>query len=91
MIPVDSERSEPEAYVPELKRQQCPSCRQSKSVDEFYANCAECKPCKRTRSRNNRALQARKIAAFERFVEALFVLADKAGDDPSDRTAKAVA
>jgi hypothetical protein len=67
-------------------RQHCPSCGQRKAAAEFYAGCSECKGCKRARSRNNRAVQARKIAAFERFVDALIVLADKSGE-PAERVA----
>lgn len=69
----------------------CPTCCQAKAVGDFYVGCSECKACKRSRSKRNRAEQARKIAAFERFVDALIVLADKAGDSPAERTAKAVA
>lgn len=61
----------------------CPTCRHPKVPAAFYANCAECKDCKRDRSQRNRALQARKIAAFERFVDALIVLADKNGESPT--------
>ena len=55
----------------------CRTCRKPRSAQAFYANCSECKTCKRGRSKANRALQARKIAAFERFVDALFVMANK--------------
>jgi hypothetical protein len=74
-----TERSPQGGKVPE-SQQSCPSCRRRLPAEAFYANCAECKTCKRKRSQNNRALQARKIAAFERFVEALIVLADKTGE-----------
>jgi uncharacterized protein (DUF983 family) len=73
---------------PESQRR-CPTCGQPKAVSAYYANCAECKDCKRGRSRTNRALQARKIAAFERFVEALIVLADKSGTPDAERQAVA--
>lgn len=63
-------------------KRQCPSCKNLKPGVEFYTNCAECKACKRDRSQRNRALQARKIAAFERFVDVLVVLADHAGGRP---------
>jgi len=65
--------------VAEHKRR-CPTCDVPKPAGDFYANCAECKACKRKRSQHNRALQVRKIAAFERFVEALVVIADKTGE-----------
>ena len=68
----------------EPDKRRCPSCRASKPAGEFYAGCTECKACKRDRSRSNRAVQARKIAAFERFVDALIVLADKSGE-PAER------
>lgn len=55
----------------------CPTCDKPWSPQAFYESCAECKSCKRNRSRRNRAEQARKIAAFERFVDVLFVLARK--------------
>jgi hypothetical protein len=70
---------------PEQKRR-CPTCRHSLDADAFYANCAECKDCKRRRSQRNRALQARKLAAFERFVDALVDLADRAPELPPERT-----
>jgi hypothetical protein len=70
---------------PEQKRQ-CPTCRHLLDADAFYANCAECKACKRRRSQRNRALQARKLAAFERFVDALVDLADRAPELPPERT-----
>ena len=41
---------------PEQKRR-CPTCRHLLDADAFYANCAECKDCKRRRSQRNRALQ----------------------------------
>lgn len=53
----------------------CPTCRRRRSADAFYSNCGECKDCKRGRSQRNRAEQARKIAAFERFVDVLIDLA----------------
>jgi hypothetical protein len=71
---------------PEQKRR-CPTCRHLVDADAFYANCAECKDCKRRRSQRNRALQARKLAAFERFVDALVGLADRAPEFPPERTA----
>lgn len=55
----------------------CLTCDRPWSADAFYAGCGECKDCKRTRSRQNRALQARKLAAFERFVDALASLAPR--------------
>lgn len=67
------------------QNRRCPTCRHLLDADAFYANCAECKDCKRRRSQRNRALQARKIAAFERFVEAL-VLADRTAGPPIECT-----
>lgn len=64
---------------PEQKRR-CPTCRHLLARDAFYVNCAECKDCKRRRSQANRALQARKIAAFERFVDALVSLSDRTAE-----------
>lgn len=61
---------------PEHKRH-CPTCKRSLPADAFYATATECKRCKRNRSQRNRALQARKIAAFERFVDVLITLADR--------------
>lgn len=67
--------------------QQCSTCRQRKAASEFYTGVRECKTCKRDRSRRHRADQARKLAAFERFVDALVVLADKTGEPASGRVA----
>jgi hypothetical protein len=72
------ERSEPDTSG----RKHCPTCRAFKPGSEFYAGVAECKACKRDRSRRNRTEQARKIAAFERFVDALIIFADKTGEPP---------
>lgn len=55
----------------------CPTCSRPWTAEAFYDNCAECKACKRDRSKRNRALQARKIAAFERFVDVLVDLASQ--------------
>jgi hypothetical protein len=55
----------------------CRTCAHPRSETEFYNGCAECKTCKRSRSKRNRALQARKLAAFERFVDVLVTLADR--------------
>jgi hypothetical protein len=74
--------------VTELEQKQpCPTCGRPWSEDAFYANCAECKSCKRLRSQRNRALQARKLAAFERFVEAFVSLADRTAEPPGERKA----
>jgi hypothetical protein len=71
--------------VAELEQKRpCTTCVRPWDADAFYANCGECKDCKRTRSRNNRAVQARKIAAFERFVDALVNLADRSAE-PAER------
>lgn len=59
----------------------CLTCRRPWSEEAFYVNCTECKTCKRDRSRRNRAAQTRKIAAFERFVDVLIVLADRTRED----------
>jgi hypothetical protein len=67
----------------------CPTCSRPWSEDAFYAGCAECKVCKRSRSKRNRAAQARRLAAFDRFVEVVMrdnvqalrrILADHGGD-----------
>jgi predicted nucleic acid-binding Zn ribbon protein len=60
------------------QKRRCPTCGLPLPEDAFYANCGECKDCKRQRSQRNRAEQARKIAAFERFVDVLVDLASKA-------------
>lgn len=70
---------------PKQKRR-CPTCGHSLDADACYATCTECKDCKRRRSQRNRALQARKLAAFERFVEQLVNLADRTGGPPIERT-----
>lgn len=64
----------------------CPTCGRPWSAAAFYDGCAECKVCKRGRSKRNRMVQARKLAAFERFVDVLINIADRV-DDPSDRCA----
>jgi hypothetical protein len=53
------------------ERRRCRTCEQTLDVAAFYENCSECKDCKRDRSRRNRLLQARKLAAFERFLDVL--------------------
>jgi hypothetical protein len=69
----------------------CRTCDRPWASEEFYEGCSECKACKRDRSRRNRAAQARKIAAFERFVDVLIVLADRAGEPTDENTRKEVA
>jgi hypothetical protein len=74
--------------VTELEQKRpCVTCGRPWSGDAFYVNCGECKDCKRLRSQRNRALQARKIAAFERFVEAFVSLADRTAEPPGERKA----
>jgi hypothetical protein len=70
---VPSQSGEPPTAAPQRP---CRTCRQPKPATAFYDGCSECKSCKRDRSKRNRAMQARKIAAFERFVDVLFALAD---------------
>lgn len=53
----------------------CPSCEQRKPVDAFYTSSPECRRCKRARSQANRHDRARRLAAFERFVDVLEDLA----------------
>ncbi len=55
----------------------CPTCERAWSADDFYAGCTECKTCKRSRSRHNRAVNARKLALAERMVDALVALAEQ--------------
>ena len=66
------------------QKRPCPTCGRPWSWDTFYMNCTECKDCKRLRSQRNRALQARKLAAFERLVEAFVSLADRAAEPPGE-------
>jgi hypothetical protein len=68
-------------------KRRCPTCGHLLPQDAFYANCGECKDCKRLRSQHNRALQARKLAAFERFVDALAGLADRTAEPSAERRA----
>jgi hypothetical protein len=71
--------------VTELEQKRsCLTCGRPWNGDAFYVNCAECKDCKRLRSQRNRALQARKLAAFERLVEAFVSLADRADEPPGE-------
>ena len=65
-------------------KRRCPTCGHLLPQDAFYMNCGECKDCKRLRSQRNRAVQARKIAAFERFVDALVTLADRTTEPPAE-------
>lgn len=74
---VPSQSGEPPTAAPQRP---CRTCRQPKPTTAFYDGCSECKSCKRDRSKRNRAMQARKIAAFERFVDVLFALADSHTD-----------
>ena len=67
-----------EVSVAEPGCKPCTTCGRPWDAEAFYANCGECKDCKRSRSQRNRAVQARKIAAFERFVDVLVDLASKA-------------
>lgn len=64
----------------------CPTCGTSKALGAFYRNCSECKECKRERSRRTRLLQARKLAAFERFVSVLFDLSTRTSDSEARRS-----
>jgi hypothetical protein len=77
-----TERSGEVDVAEPTQMRRCPTCRRLQAVEEFYANCAECKDCKRKRSRRNRALQARKLAVFERFVEAL---SNRTSEAPGER------
>lgn len=61
---------------------ECPSCGKTKPASEFYANCSECKSCKRGRSKADRQLQARKIALAERLIDVLAALAASADGQP---------
>jgi hypothetical protein len=79
-----------EVSVPESGRK-CSTCGHGEPTVEFYASGNECKDCKKDRSRRNRADQARKIAALERLIDVLFVLADRTSDPPVERKQKAVA
>ena len=74
-------------------KHRCTTCGQHKPASDFYSGVRECKTCKRDRSRRHRADQARKLAAFERFVDVLVVLADRTTSVPDRRDAapKAVA
>jgi hypothetical protein len=63
----------------------CTTCGKQKPDGEFYSGVRECKVCKRDRSRRNRAVQARKLAAFERFIDALVILASKTNEAPAGR------
>lgn len=65
------------------QRGPCHTCSRPWAEAAFYNGCSECKACKRDRSKRNRMLQARKIAAFERFVDVLVVLTTRA-DAPID-------
>jgi hypothetical protein len=64
----------------------CPTCRQNRSAEAFYRGCAECKDCKRHRSRQNRIAQTRKIIAFERFIGILVDLAKSTSDSGDVKT-----
>lgn len=68
--------------MPSSPERQCPTCSRIWAADAFYKDCGECKPCKRDRSRRNRAIQGRKVAAFERFVDVLVMLNAQASASP---------
>jgi len=55
----------------------CPTCGQERSSGEYYANRAECMPCKKERSKQNRLLVARKIAFAERVLDMLADLVNR--------------
>lgn len=57
----------------------CSKCQRPWDAKEFYDGCSECKVCKRKRSRDHRAIQARKVALAERLID---VLADLAARNP---------
>ena len=64
--------------MPEPGHKPCTTCGSPWDAEAFYANCGECKDCKRGRSQRNRAEQARKIAVAERFIAVLADLASRA-------------
>ena len=76
---------------PERPKQRCGTCRQPKEAAEFYAGCAECKPCKRGRSKRNRDVQAYKIEVVERLIEVLAGIARTSGQLPDNIAAPAEA
>jgi phosphoglycolate phosphatase-like HAD superfamily hydrolase len=53
----------------------CPTCGQDRPAEDFYTSSRECKPCKRARSRRNRADAARKLALAEKAIDVLADLA----------------
>ena len=59
---------------------ECPNCGPL-PASEFYAGCSECKSCKRQRSKDHRAVQARKLAIAERLVDVLADLARGTSND----------
>jgi hypothetical protein len=61
----------------------CSTCGRDWSPKDFYATSTECRPCKRDRSRTNRALAARKIALAERLIDALIDLAAQGWRPPT--------
>lgn len=63
-----TERSDEQIGVSQKTGRPCPSCGRPWSEDAFYAGCAECKQCKRARSKRNRAVQARRLAAYDRLL-----------------------
>jgi len=81
-----------EAGVAGLGRpRRCQTCRQTKPAAEFYAGCAECKPCKRDRSKRNRDVQAHKLEVVERLIEVLAGIAARTTEGDIAAHARAVA
>jgi hypothetical protein len=72
------------------RSRRCTACRKTKAAGEFYAGCAECKPCKRGRSKRNRDEQAHKLELVERLIEVLAGIAASA-PVPGDIAASAEA
>lgn len=54
----------------------CSTCDHSGPADDFYESTPECRKCKRTRSRLNRAVIAEKVALAERFLDLVERIAD---------------
>lgn len=67
------------------RSRRCATCRQTKTAAEFYAGCAECKPCKRGRSKRNRDVQAHKLEVVERLIDVLAGIAARTIEQPLDR------
>ncbi|MET0956391.1 MAG: hypothetical protein ABWY68_10615, partial [Cryobacterium sp.] len=66
-----------DSVTPDVAATICPTCGLARSPEEFYATSAECRPCKRQRSQQNRSSAAQKVALVDRLLAVLERLAEQ--------------